>query len=29
VPKSAVGYQLWNRLIGVRNPERIGQASER
>ncbi|HEV2121888.1 MAG TPA: hypothetical protein VGW38_03815 [Chloroflexota bacterium] len=28
VPKSEVDYQLWNMLIGVENPERIGQASE-
>ncbi|MGH2371368.1 MAG: hypothetical protein ACRDI2_24605, partial [Chloroflexota bacterium] len=26
VPKSEVDYQLWNRLIGVDNPERIGEA---
>ena len=25
VPKSEVGYQLWNRLIGVENPERTGE----
>jgi hypothetical protein len=25
VPKSAVDYQLWNRLIGVETPERIGR----
>jgi len=24
VPKSEVDYQLWNRLIGVTNPERTG-----
>jgi hypothetical protein len=24
VPKSEVDYQLWNRLIGVDNPERVG-----
>jgi hypothetical protein len=29
VPKSAVDYQLRNRLIGVRNPERLGMAGER
>jgi len=29
VPKDQVDYQLWNRLIGVTNPERLGQASER
>lgn len=28
VPKSEVDYQLWNRLIGVRNPERTGEAGE-
>jgi len=28
VPKSEVDYQLWNRLIGVRNEERLGLASE-
>ena len=28
VPKSEVGYQLWNRLIGVDNPERLGTAGE-
>lgn len=28
VPKSEVSYQLWNRLIGVQNPERLGEASE-
>lgn len=27
-PKSEVGYQLWNRLIGVENPERIGEADD-
>ena len=25
VPKSRVGYQLWNRLIGVENTERTGE----
>ena len=25
VPKSEVGYQLWNRLIGVENSERTGE----
>ena len=25
VAKSDVDYQLWNRLIGVRNPERLGE----
>jgi len=25
VPKSEVEYQLWNRLIGVQNPERLGR----
>jgi hypothetical protein len=29
VPKAEVDYQLWNRLIGVDNPERTGEASER
>ena len=29
VPKSEVDYQLWNRLIGIRNEERLGLASER
>lgn len=24
VPKDSVDYQLWNRLIGVQNPERTG-----
>jgi len=24
VPKSAVDYTLWNRLIGVQNPQRLG-----
>jgi hypothetical protein len=28
VPKSEVDYQLWNRLIGVENPERLGRADE-
>jgi hypothetical protein len=28
VPKSAVDYQLWNRLIGVENPERTGEADD-
>lgn len=23
VPKSEVGYDLWNRLIGVENPDRL------
>ncbi|HEX6511421.1 MAG TPA: hypothetical protein VF157_03920 [Chloroflexota bacterium] len=27
VRKDSVDYQLWNRLIGVTNPERLGQAS--
>jgi hypothetical protein len=26
VPKSEVDYQLWNKLIGVENPERTGEA---
>lgn len=29
VPKDRVDYPLWNRLIGVRNPERLDQADER
>ena len=28
VPKTEVDYQLWNRLIGVDNPERLGLADE-
>jgi hypothetical protein len=28
VPKSEVDYQLWNRLIGIDNPERLGEADE-
>ncbi len=28
VPKSEVDYQIWNKLIGVTNPERRGEASE-
>lgn len=28
VPKDEVDYQLWNRLIGVTNPERLGDADE-
>lgn len=28
VPKSEVDYQLWNRLIGVTNPERLGDAND-
>jgi hypothetical protein len=28
VPKSEVDYQLWNRLIGITNAERLGDASE-
>jgi len=28
VPKSEVDYQLWNRLIGITNPERLGDAGE-
>jgi hypothetical protein len=28
VPKSETDYQLWNRLIGVTNPERTGDASD-
>ena len=25
VPKSRVGYQLWNRLLGIENTERTGE----
>jgi len=28
VPKTEVDYQLWNRLAGVQNPERLGDADE-
>ena len=28
VPKDEVDYLLWNHLIGVTNPERLGIASE-
>jgi hypothetical protein len=28
VPKTEVGYQLWNKLIGVENPERLDQAND-
>ena len=28
VPKSEVDYQVWNRLIGVTNPERLDEADE-
>jgi hypothetical protein len=27
-PKDSVDYQLWNRLLGVTNPERTGAADE-
>ena len=27
-PKDQVDYQLWNKLIGVKNPERLGLADE-
>jgi hypothetical protein len=27
-PKDSVDYQLWNRLIGVTNPERTGMAAD-
>lgn len=27
VPKTEMGYQLWNRLIGVQNPERTGEGN--
>jgi hypothetical protein len=29
VPKDQVDYRLWNRLIGVQNPERRGEAPGR
>lgn len=29
VPKSALDYQLWNRLIGVRDPARLDQETRR
>src|SRR6058998_1293210 len=29
VPKQGVDYRLWNRLLGVDNPERTGEAPER
>ena len=25
VPKAEMDYQLWNRLIGIENPERLGE----
>ncbi len=28
VPKTEVDYQLWNRLTGVQNPNRLGEANE-
>ena len=28
VPKTEVGYELWNRLTKVQNPERLGEANE-
>jgi hypothetical protein len=28
IPKKEVDYQLWNRLIGVDNPERTGEADD-
>jgi hypothetical protein len=28
VPKTEVDYQLWNRLVGVGNPERTGDADD-
>jgi|SRR5579885_3200447 hypothetical protein len=28
VPKKAIDYQLWNRLKGVKNPERLGEGSQ-
>lgn len=27
VPKSEVGYQLWNRLLGRQDPERTGESA--
>jgi len=27
VPKTEVHYHLWNRLLGIRSPERTGQAT--
>jgi hypothetical protein len=27
-PKKEVDYQLWNRLIGIDSPERLGDADE-
>jgi hypothetical protein len=27
-PKDSIDYQLWNRLIGVTNPERTGNAND-
>lgn len=27
VPKSEVGYQLWNRLLGRQDPERTGEST--
>lgn len=28
VPKTEVGYQLWNKLTGVKNSERLGEGNE-
>jgi hypothetical protein len=28
VPKSSVDYELWNRLLGITNPERLGPLGE-
>lgn len=28
VPKTEVDYQLWNRLKGVQNPERIEETNQ-
>jgi hypothetical protein len=28
VPKDQVDYQVWNKLIGVSNPERLGEADD-
>jgi hypothetical protein len=28
VPKDRVDYELWNRLLGIANPERLGTAGD-
>lgn len=28
VRKDSIDYQLWNRIVGVRNPERLGEAPD-